>query len=146
MKQKRLVGILYCVLIVGLIAGSFFVGKAIARPRVASAQDAIGAQALTMPGANPFGCPVIDEVAVFENRIHLHCNTVNMVGSDAVSYYVYSTDPAHATTANEILAIGNTAFALGDPMDLWYNADSALNPPGCNTGDCRGLTGAEIVP
>jgi hypothetical protein len=146
MKHKHFVWMLYCALILGLLAGSFFAGKAIARPRIASAQDTTGPKAPTEPNANPFGCPVIDQVAVYESRIHLHCNTVNMVGGDAVTYYAYATDAAHATTANQILALGNTAFALGDPVDLWFNADSSLNPPGCNPGDCRGLTGVEVVP
>ena len=39
----------------------------------------------------------------------------------------------------------NHAFALGKGVFLYYNADPALNPPGCNPGDCRGLVGVSMV-
>jgi hypothetical protein len=113
--------------------------------KIATAQNAAGTKALSMPNAT-FDCPGIDLIAVFENRIDLRCNTVNTVGSDAVTYYAYSTDPAHATTANQFLAIGNTAFALSDPVILFYYDDPALNPPGCSAVECRGLMGISIIP
>jgi hypothetical protein len=146
MKQKYSVWIVYCALIAGLVAGSFLAGKAIARPRIASAQDAAGSNAPDAPNASNFHCTDINNVAAFDNRIHLRCATANPVGTDTVYYYAYANDAAHATTANEMLAIGNTAFALGKGVYLYYNADPALNPPGCNTGDCRGLVGVSMAP
>jgi hypothetical protein len=88
-----------------------------------------------------FGCTNINNVAAFEDRVHLWCATAN----GSILYYAYATDRAHATTANEILAIGNTALALGKGVVLFYNDDPALNPPGCQSGDCRGLVGVSMV-
>jgi hypothetical protein len=146
MKSKHLRWILYCALAAGLVAGSFLAGKAIARPGVARAEAPAGSAAPDVPGAAHFRCPAIDQVAAFNNRIHVHCTTAVTVGSDSVSYFAYPTDAAHANTANQMLAVGNSAFALGTQMDLFYNADSALNPTGCNTGDCRGLVGVDMLP
>lgn len=140
MKHKHLVWIVYCVLIAGLIAGSFYAGKALAHPTVASAQETAGSNAPDMPNASHFACNNISSVAAFDNRVHLRCATAN----GSIIYYAYATDRAHATTANEILAIGNTALALGKAVELFYNADPALNPPGCGSGDCRGLVGVDM--
>jgi hypothetical protein len=144
MKQKYLVWMGYCALVAGLIAGTFFAGRALARPKVARAQDITGSNAPQAPSGS-FECTNIDNVAAFVGRVHLRCATGRIVGQDTVYYYAYATDSAHATTANELLAIGNTAFALGKGVFLYYNDDPALNPPGCNPSDCRGLTGASMV-
>jgi hypothetical protein len=145
MKQKYLAWILYSALIVGLLAGSFVAGKAIAQTRAARAQDVPESNA---PEAadGVFSCPQIVSVGVFYDRIHLQCGTVNAIGSDNVRYYAYPNDAAHATVANELLALGNTAYALGKGADLFYNDPSSQNPSGCNAGDCRGLIGATIHP
>jgi hypothetical protein len=145
-KKKHLVWILYCALIAGLVSGSFVAGRAIARPNVASAQAVPGSNAPEAPNAAYFQCPQIVSVGVFYNRIHLQCGTTNTIGSDIVRYYAYPNDAAHATGANELLALGNTAYALGKGAVLFYNSTSSDNPAGCNTGDCRGLTGATIYP
>jgi hypothetical protein len=147
-NKKHLVWILYGALIVGLVGGSFVAGKAIARPSVASAQDAPAPNAPEAADA-VFRCPLIVSVGTYYNRIHLKCGTANPVdigggNTTNVYYYVYPNDPAHATTANELLALGNTAYALGKGADLFYNSSSSDNPAGCNAGDCRGLTGATI--
>lgn len=146
MKSKHLRWILCCALAAGLIAGSFMAGKAIARPSVARAEAPAGSAAPNVPDASVFRCPSIDQVAVYENRIHVHCTASVTVGTDTVSYFAYPTDPAHANTANEMLAVGNSTYALGQQIDLFYNADSALNPAHCNTGDCRSLVGVDMIP
>jgi hypothetical protein len=149
-NKKHLVWILYFALIAGVIGGSFVAGKAIARPSVASAQEILGSNAPEAPDA-VFRCPQIVSVGTFYDRIHLECGTANPVATGPgtttdVYYYAYANDPAHATVANELLALGNTAYALGKGADLFYNSSSSDNPSGCGTGDCRGLTGATIHP
>jgi hypothetical protein len=93
------------------------------------------------PNASTFYCSLITNVAIFENRIHLRCSNSN----DGISYYAYPTDPSHVATANQILAIANTAFALNESVWVFYNSSSYLNPPGCYANDCRGLVGVSMV-
>ena len=93
------------------------------------------------PEASNFYCPSVNNVASFNNRIHIRCGTAN----GSILYYAYATDSANVATANQMLAIGNTAFVVGRPVWFYYNASSSLNPPGCNAGDCRGLVGISMV-
>ena len=48
-------------------------------------------------------------------------------------------------TANRLLAVAQTAYALGKPVWVYYVSSTSSNPPGCNTGDCRFLTGPSMV-
>lgn len=43
-----------------------------------------------------FFCPSIDNVAAFENRIHLRCS----LGNGSIFYYAFATDPANVATAD----------------------------------------------
>lgn len=141
MKRRIFVWIGYTVLLTALLSIAFLAGRVAARPDVASAQAPAGADPLVVPNAASFGCTV-DNVAAFNNRIHLHCTTAPIAG---VTYFAYASDPAHFSTANQMLAVANTAFALGKPVVVFYNSDSSLNPPGCNAGDCRGLVGVSML-
>jgi len=101
------------------------------------------AGAVSAPDAGPFSCTIAN-IAVFSNRIHVHCNA--SVPSTTISYFAASGDSAHALTTNRFLAILNTAYSLGKPVYIYYLADSASNPPGCASGDCRAIDWLFIVP
>ena len=88
-----------------------------------------------------FGCTSIDNVASFDNRIHVHCATSN----GSIEYYAYPTSGSNGYTANRMLAVGQTAFALGKGVVIFYQSSTSYNPPGCNTGDCRLLTGLSML-
>jgi hypothetical protein len=141
MKCRPFVWIGYAVLLIALLGIAFLAGRAAARPSVASAQAQAGADLLAVPNAASFYCSV-NNVAAFDTRVHLRCTTSPGGG---IYYFAYASDPAHFSTANQILAVANTAFALGKPVWVYYNSDSSLNPPGCNAGDCRGLVGVSMV-
>ena len=144
MKDKFLVRSGYVALIVVLLVISFFVGRVLAKPGVANAQDGITESAPDFPNApnaSSFYCTSVTNVASFENRVHLRCSNAN----EGVIYYAYPNDASHIGVANQILAISNTAFALSKGVWVYYNASSTLNPPGCNIGDCRGLVGVSMV-
>jgi hypothetical protein len=141
MKRQTIVWIGYAVLLTALLGIAFLAGRAAVRSNVASAQAQGGANPLLVPNAASFACSV-SNVAAFENRVHLRCTTSPGGG---IYYFAYASDPAHFSTANQILAVANTAFALGKPVWVYYNISSSLNPPGCNTGDCRGLVGVSMV-
>lgn len=145
MKAKVFVWGKTIALVIALLGISFYAGRVLARP-VTSGQAQVniqtdGADIPNAPDAS-FTCPIINNIAAFNNRIHLRCSNSN----GGILYYAYANDPAHATVANQILAVSNTAFALGSGVYVYYYTDSSLNPPGCNVNDCRGLSGVSIVP
>jgi hypothetical protein len=143
MKKKVLVWGGYSTLIVILLIVNFFAGQALARPETTRAKEEVNEPIPNHPDAPSanFYCSSVNNVAAFENRVHLRCSNSN----GGIIYYAYATDPAHVATANQILAIANTAFALGKGVWVYYNSSSTLNPPGCNTGDCRGLIGVSMI-
>ena len=144
MKKKVLIWGGSVTLIVVLLIVVFLAGQILARSGTTLAQEDLNKSMPSFPNAPDaisFKCTV-DNVAAFENRIHLRCNNPY---NTTIYYFAYPTDSAHTATANQILAIANTAFALGKPVWVYFNSSSADNPPGCNTGDCRGLVGVSMV-
>lgn len=145
MKKKLLIYVGFSTLIVVLLIVVFSAGQALARPATTLAQEDLNESLPSFPNAPDFlshGCTTVNNVAVFEDRIHLRCSNPY---SGTIAYFAYPTDPAHAATANQILAIANTAFALGKGVYVYFNSNSSLNPSGCNISDCRGLVGVSMV-
>lgn len=115
--------------------------------RAVSAQAA-GEAASNLPApdaqsAGPFGCTIAN-LAVFSNRIHVYCTTAP--GGTSYRYFAAPGDAAHALTTNRFMVMLNTAYSLGKPVYLYYYTDTANNPPGCNSGDCRAIDWMFIVP
>jgi hypothetical protein len=145
MKVKVFVWGRYAALTIVLLVVSFYAGQALTNPTSSvRAQENIQTSAPNIPDEpnDWFECSPVREIAAFSNRIHVRCYTAN----GSIYYYAYPNDSAHSSVANQMLAVGNTAFALGKGVIVYYNADPSLNPPGCNTGDCRGLWGISIIP
>ena len=44
-----------------------------------------------------------------------------------------------------MLAVGQTAFALGKPVWIFFDSNSDSNPSSCYTTNCRLLTGISMV-
>jgi hypothetical protein len=104
-----------------------------------------GSDAPQAVNGGPFGC-TISNIAVFPNRIHVHCTTAITVGTNNVSYFAALGDSAHMLSTNRYLVLLNTAYALGKKVYIYYLDNPANNPPGCNTGDCRAIDWMFIVP
>jgi len=146
MEQKQLRSIVFVVVLLALLTGSFFAGRSIADRRVSHAQSEGAPAAPADPNFSSFACTNVSNVAVFENRIHVKCATVNVVGGTYnVYYYAYPTGSFDGYTASRMLAVGQTAFALDKPVWIYYEASTSYNPSGCNTGDCRLLVGLSMV-
>lgn len=142
MKAKFFVWGRYAALIIILLVISFYAGQALTNPTTSvRAQDNIQASEPNIPNEPNavFHCPVVTGIATFTIRIHLRCNTLN----GNIRYYAYSNDKAHSVVAGQMLAVINTAYALGKGVDIYYYTDTSLNPPGCSINDCRGLWGVE---
>ncbi len=114
---------------------------------------ALSAQAASDPAANlpapeasidgPFTCTIAN-IAVFSSRIHVYC--ASAPGGTSIRYFAASGDAAHALTTNRFMVMLNTAYSLGKPVYLYYDTDTANNPPGCGSGDCRAISWMFIVP
>jgi hypothetical protein len=145
MVQNKLHSVVFVCIVLILLAGSFLAGRSFAVPRVSHAQGIDIPAAPADTNYSAFACLNVSNVAVFENRIHVKCSTVNVVGSDNVYYYAYPTGSFDTYTANRMLAVGQTAFALDKPVWIYYEASRSYNPPNCNLGDCRLLVGISMM-
>ncbi len=126
------------VITLGLALGAITFGN-----RAQAAVPASGSGAPSAPDAGPFGC-TIQNIAVFSNRIHVHCTSA--IPNTSITYFAANGDSAHALATNRFLVMLNTAYSLGKPVYIYYLSDTANNPPGCNTGDCRAIDWMYIVP
>jgi len=146
MPHKKLRFIVFVFTVLVLLAGSFVAGRILADRRVSHAQSEGVPAAPADPNFSSFACTNVSNVAVFEDRIHVKCSTVNVVGGTYnVSYYAYPTGGFDGYTASRMLALGQIAFALDKPVWIYYEASTSYNPTGCNTGDCRLLVGLSMV-
>jgi hypothetical protein len=81
-------------------------------------------------------------VAAFTDRVHVSCNPAD----GAISYFAYCSTKDSAT-ANRFLSIFTTAKALGKGINIYFNpSDTSGTSCGCQTGNCRVITGAEVRP
>lgn len=131
--------------VAALLVGSFLAGRTFAGGRVIHAQSEGVPAAPADPSFSAFYCSDVNNVAAFDNRIHLRCATTNNVGGSLVRYYAYPTSSSGGWTANRMLAVAQIAYALNRPVWIYYEANTAYNPPGCNTGDCRLVVGVSMV-
>jgi hypothetical protein len=145
MKQKQLRSVVFVLVVVALLAGSFLAGRISAGRRVVRAQSPGAPAAPADPNTSAFYCGNVDNVASFDNRIHLRCETTNNVGGDLVRFYAYPTSGASGYTANRMLAVGQIAYALNRRVWIFYQANSSYNPPSCVSNDCRLLVGISML-
>ena len=143
MRKKIMVWSAFAVLVTALLLGSFLAGRAFSRTVPVQAMGDVSDDLSAVIQASSY-C-VVNNVAAFDTRIHIRCNDYVDVGGDHVYYFAYSTDPVNIDTANQILAIGNTAMAMNYGVWMYFYTDTAHNPPGCNASDCRGLWGVSMV-
>jgi hypothetical protein len=141
MKLSMVRGVVFVLVVCALLTGSFFAGRLLARPKAVQAQSQPDPVSPSSIDAS-YSC-YINNVAVYENRIHVRCDVV--YPGTAIRYFAYPTDSSNGYTANRLLAVGQTAGLLNKAVWVYFDSDSNSNPPGCNTGDCRLLTGISMV-
>jgi len=78
------------------------------------------------------------------NAFYFQCSQP-VVGTVIYSFGA-STDAASSASTNRMMVVVTTAFSLGKPVNVFYTADNAFNPPGCITSTCRRLDGVYITP
>ena len=124
-------------ILLSLLTAAVFGLNAVFQTRTAQAQEGPTSGDLLAPNAE-WTC-TINNVAVYDNRIHVRCSNAN----GAIFYYAAASTDANA---NRFLTLLNTAYALGKQPVVVFDPNSAHNPTGCLTADCRLLTGVVIKP
>ena len=77
-------------------------------------------------------------VAVYETRVHVKCTSAAPGG---ILYFAYPTDDI--AKSSQVLSVLSTALAAGRQLSILYNAsDTSGSAFGCQTNDCRTITGA----
>lgn len=125
------------VLIGALLVMALLAGTSLLIPGSAVAQDEPSSGQPQNPEFTKIFTCTISEIAVHRNadRIHIRCNP----GDGDISFFAAPSSGSDAVRANQFLTLANTAYALGKTINIWYETDQTLNPPGCLTTDCRGI-------
>jgi hypothetical protein len=133
--------LLYSLLVLFLLAGSFLLGLSHKENDIASAQAEVSSELPITADASRFFCQV-DSVAVYEDRIHIRCNP----GDGDINFFAHATDSVNAQNADRMLVLANTAYALGKSVYADYIDDPAQNPSGCQVSNCRQLIAITLSP
>jgi hypothetical protein len=138
--QKSKLSGLICIGV--LLGAALFAGTILSKPGFAIAQSEPNSGQPERPESTKIFTCTISELAVHTNRIHIRCNP----GDGGISFFAASTASAEIVRTNQFLTLGNTAYALGKTINIWYETDQAQNPPGCLTSDCRKIIALVIRP
>lgn len=86
----------------------------------------------------------VDQVAVFENRIHIKCNAIaGKAYTKDIPYYAMAITKPKAVIDNVIaLAVG--AKVTKKPLVVWFDWNDYKSVPGCRGNDCRRLVAAAL--
>jgi hypothetical protein len=101
------------------------------------------------------GCTVVD-VATFNNRVHIHC-TPQVAACDLVAKAgaceqqgpastapTYVAVEATSPMASSVVQVGLSALVNKRSVNVYFDDNAGVNPPGCNANDCRRLIGVAI--
>ena len=125
--------------------------KIIALSTIALALSVVAAPAgpsRTLPGpiAHPpvMGTCNIDEVAVFTDRVHIHCG-VNYAGGFFLKYLAVE---SNSVIAGPVVTIATRALGQKKlpQLTVLFDDDTNNNPSGCLPGDCFRLMGVAAAP
>jgi hypothetical protein len=144
-KMVWSLGVLFLIGLIILLALFIWSGNTVLPAHAQSGGPGTSSGAPQAAENGPFAC-TISNIAVFPQRIHVHCTTYATVGTYHVSYFSAPGDSANMLTTNRYLVLLNTAYTLGKKVYIYYYPDPKYNPPGCNIGDCRGIEWMFIVP
>ena len=99
------------------------------------------------PGSSNSSGPqpcIIAVIYASPNSFYFQCS-LPVIGTLIYSFGA-STDAASSASTNRMMAVITMAFSLGKPVNVYYTADIASNPPGCIASTCRRLDAVYITP
>ena len=91
-------------------------------------------------------CKPTESAVFLGTRYHVKCERPTMMGQyyDQAIYY-YSIPAADPARVDQALQIVNAAITSGKRVRLFVWTGTSNNPSGCQTGDCRGFFGVELL-
>jgi hypothetical protein len=90
-----------------------------------------------------YQCVTPNQVAVFLNRVHVHCTSVSPTIA-GVTWFAVPTAPDSAA-ASRFMSLFQSAVLTNQPLLLFVDPnDTSGTSFGCGSGDCRRLQGAEL--
>ena len=130
----------YLVVLLVLAALSFAAGNLVVE------RSSVKAQPPAEPAvADGSAFCITTEIAVLNNRIHVRCQTGIWGSNPAIVFFAAGTNtPEEARLANRYLALLTAAEALNIHPYIYWADSPILNPPSCNTADCRRLVGVVL--
>ena len=134
MSKKTIQKVIYAVVVVLLLLGSFFAGQLLNKPMNVQAQEITGDETRAIV----FNCN-IDNVAIYSNRAHIRCTNFITVGSNTVRYFAIANTNENEMFINRVMAIGLTNMSMNRYVEVWFDTLASNNPSGCQPGDCRKL-------
>lgn len=129
-------------LIAVVLVAAMVAGAALLKHGSAVAQEVSPSDLQLAPEAYAEYTCTIQEVAVFFDRIHVYCPP----GVSGILFFASSAGPGEVINTNRYLTLLNTAYALGKPVVVGYDTNSASNPPSCLTSNCRKILSVKIRP
>ena len=129
----------YLLVLAILITASFLAGSFVNRGQPVNAQGATIAADPAAP--NDERLCTIGFVADYGTRMQVWCSN----GPGPIVHFAAPLGSAvESRNANRFLVMLMNAYALHKQALLYYESNSALNPPGCSAADCRLLTGVVL--
>src|SRR5512146_3249538 len=110
--------------------------------QAASVPDQTIMEPLSPDGTGYRSCNITD-VYVDATIVLVICSTDSPIGS-GLNRYGIKGDFANKILADRLLVLLNTAYALNVSIDLSYDENSAQNPPGCSSINCRLLKSVSL--
>lgn len=86
----------------------------------------------------------VDQVGVFENRIHIKCAPdPDKAYTKDIPYYAMAIT-GDARVIDNIIALAIGAKQVNKPLVIWFDMDDYRSVPGCQGSNCRKLTAAAL--
>lgn len=86
----------------------------------------------------------VDQVGVFENRIHIKCAPIaDKAFTKDILYYAMRIDNP-AVMVDNIVALAVGAKQTRKPLVIWYDFNDYKSVPGCQGVNCRRLVAAAL--
>lgn len=137
MSTKIVQRVVFALVVVLLLLASYFAGQMYSPPMNVQAQE----EPEDENRAISYHDCLVTQVAMYENRAHILCNTPKDVGGTDIWFFAVADTPANKTFINRVLAIGLTNMSMNRQVRVVFDTLASSNPPSCWTGDCRKLVG-----
>jgi hypothetical protein len=88
-----------------------------------------------------------DYVAAFSNRVHAHCAAPYVYNTQNIYWFAVCSTGSGSPFASRALSIFTTAKVTGKTLRVYFEpTDTSGTNCGCDSNNCRAISGAEVLP